>query len=105
MVKLGFKGWEVAYSDGLVINEDQADWKEIPKNNMIRLSLHFCGRQWDINGKEAYFQKKRASMIPGVPESFQVESRTIGYYEGQNKVMYTVDEFTGRMKMEVKEIK
>ena len=99
------RGWEVEYSDGLTINEDQAEWRDIPKTNMVRLTLRFFGREWNIVGKEAYFQKKRASMIPGIPESFQVESRTIGYYEGKNKVMYTVDEFTGKMKMEVKEIK
>lgn len=105
MIKRGFKGWEIEFSDGTTINEDQADWKNVPKIGIKRLTLHFMGRRWDINDKEVYFQKKRASCIPGIPESFQVESRTIGYYDGNNKVMYTVDENTGRMIMEVKEIK
>jgi len=32
---------------------------------------------------------------------FIVESRSIGYYEGNKKVWYTVDEWTGRMEMKV----
>ena len=31
MVKRGFKGWEIEFSDGTTINEDQADWKNVPK--------------------------------------------------------------------------
>ena len=40
-------------------------------------------------------------MVPGVKDSFQIESRSIGYYEGNNKIAYTVDENTGTMRMEV----
>ncbi len=98
------RGWEAEYSDGTIINENQMDWKKIPKVGIIRLTLYYDGRQWNIENKVAYVQKKRASMIPGVQESFVVESRSIGYYEGNKKVWYTVDEFTGQMKMEVKEL-
>jgi len=102
---MGFRGWEVEYSDGLIINEDQLSWKEIPKTNIVRLSLKYDGRQWDIRNKAAYTQKKRASMVPGSAASFRVESRSIGYYDvmdGRNcKVWYTVDENTGVMKIEV----
>jgi hypothetical protein len=99
------RGWEVLYEDGTRINEDQMEWKKIPKVGMKRLTLHYDGRRWDIEDKVVYFQKKRGSVVPGVPDSFRVESRSIGYYEGTNKIMYTVDEHTGRMNMEVKEIK
>lgn len=91
------------YKDGKTINEAQMDWKKIPKKDIVQVSLLFDGRRWDINGKEVYVQKKRASMVPGVPESFTIESRSIGYYEGNKKVWYTVNEFTGQMKMEVQE--
>lgn len=104
MVKKGFRGWSVEYLDGKVINEEQAEWKTIPKIGIKRLTLHYDGRRWDINGKKVYFQKKSASVFSGIPGSFQVESRSIGYYEGSNKVTYTVNEFTGKMTMEVKEI-
>jgi len=103
-MKRGFRGWEVQYADGTTINESQMDWVKIPKLNIVCLTLHYDGRRWDIEEKEAYFQKKQASVIPGIPDSFQIESRSIGYYEGSNKVMYTVDEHTGRMFMEVKDI-
>ena len=105
MVKRGFRGWEVEYDDGTTINEDQTEWKKIPKFGIKRLTLHYDGRQWDIENKTAYFQKKQASVIPNIPGSFRIESRTIGFYEEYNKVLYTVNENTGKMTMEVKEIK
>ncbi len=98
------RGWEVEYIDGRVIKETQMEWKKIPKVDMVRLTLHYDGKQWNIHDKPAYVQKKKASMVPGVAESFVVESRSIGYYEGNQKVWYTVDEFTGQMKMEVIDI-
>lgn len=97
------RGWEAEYKDGTIINENQMDWKKLPKQDMVRLTLHFDGRRWDIHDKVAYVQKKRASVVPGVSDSFRVESRSIGYYEGNKKIWYTVNEFTGQMKMEVKE--
>ena len=102
MVRRGFRGWVVEYADGTIINEEQEEWTKIPKLGIKRLSLHFDGRQWNIEGKDVYYQKKCASVVPGIPDSFQIESRSIGYYEGNNKVLYTVDENTGRMNMEVK---
>lgn len=102
------RGWEVEYSDGTTIKESQMDWKKLPKMNIIRLTLHYDGRQWDIHNKVAYVQKKRASMVPGQAHTFQVESRSIGYYDEQNgqpiKVWYTVDEMSGRMNMTVENI-
>jgi hypothetical protein len=104
MVHRGFRGWEVEFADGHTVNEEQTNWSAIPKVGIKRLTLHYDGRQWDLVGKEVYFQKKHASVIPGMAGSFKIESRSIGYYEKTNKVMYTVNEDTGVMKMEVKEI-
>jgi hypothetical protein len=104
MISRGFRGWEVEYLDGTRINESQKNWLSIPKQGIKRLTLHYDGRRWDIENKQIYFQKKRGSSVPWVPDSFRIESRSIGFYEGQNKILYTVDEFTGRMQMEVKEI-
>jgi hypothetical protein len=95
------RGWEAEYTDGTIITEKQVEWKNIPKVGMKRLTLYFDGRRWDINDKVAYIQKKRGSMIPGVKQSFQIEARTIGFYENNYKVLYTVSESTGEMKMEV----
>ena len=95
--------WEIEYGDGKIITEHQMEWKAVPKTHIKRLTLYYDGRQWSIEGKQVYFQKKRASVIPGIPESFQVEARTIGYYQDNTKVMYTVDENTGVMKMIVKD--
>jgi hypothetical protein len=102
------RGWEVHYEDGVVIKEIQQSWKSIPKNGIVRLILHYDGRSWYFEDKLAYDQKKRGSMIPGIPESFQVESRSIGYYDEIDgkpvKVWYTVNEFTGKMTMEVQDL-
>ena len=98
------RGWVVKYEDGRVIKETDMDWKQIPKVGIVKLSLLFDGKRWDIHDKPAYVQKKRASIVPGAPDSFMIESRSIGYYEGNKKVWYTVDESTGQMKMEVQEL-
>jgi len=98
------RGWVVKYENGTVIKEKDMEWRRIPKTGIVKLSLLFDGKRWDIHDKPAYVQKKRASVVPGVIDSFRVESRSIGYYEGNKKVWYTVDEFTGQMKMEVQKI-
>jgi len=100
-----FRGWEVEMASGEIIREGQLKWEEVPKVGIERLTLRYDGREWNIVGKEVYFQKKRASIVPWVPDSFQIESRSIGYYEGADKIMYTVNEHTGVMRLEVKEIK
>jgi len=99
-----FRGWEIQLADGRIINEDQMEWTEVPKQGIVRLTLRYDGREWNIDNKPEYYQKKHASVIPSIPGSFQIESRSIGYYEGNSKVLYTVNEHTGRMKMEVKDI-
>lgn len=96
-----YRYWEAELSNGNVIREGQMDWRQVPKKAIVRLSLFFDGRRWDLSGKEAYFVKYRASMVPGVAESFRLERRTIGFYEGANKICYHVDEFTGKFSMEV----
>lgn len=97
------RGWVVEYFDDSTVHEDQIEWKSVKKNQIKILKLWFDGRCWALSGKEGYLQKKQASMIPGIQESFRVESRSIGYYEGSSKVWYTVDEATGIMKMHIEE--
>jgi len=103
-MRRGFRGWEVEYVDGTSINEEQAEWQDVPKIDIVRLTLHYDGRRWDISNKEVYYQKKHASVIPNITDSFRIESRSVGYYEGNSKILYTVNEYTGRMQMEVKEV-
>jgi hypothetical protein len=97
------RGWEVEYKDGKIVNEDQVDWMQLPKKkDIVRLSLKWDGRQWDLKGRKAYIQKKRAMSIPGRPETFII-ARYIGYYDegGVNKILYRVCEFTGQMTLQV----
>ena len=97
-----FIGWEAETLDGKIYREGQCEWKDVPKKHIIRLSLfHYNGRRWDLTGKEAYGVRTRGSIVPGVKESFQIERRTIFYYEGATKVCYHVDEMTGKFTIEV----
>jgi len=95
------RGWEVELFNKVILKEGELDWKKVPKNQIARLSLFYDQRRWDLTGKEAYFVKYRASMVPGIQASFRIERRTIGYYEGANKVCYHVEEGSGKFSMEV----
>jgi len=98
---LNFRGWSVLYQDGSTATEADTDWKAVKKNQINKLSLCYDGRKWELVSKGGYLQKKQASMVPGMPETFRVESRSIGYYDGNSKIWYTVDELTGAMKINV----
>jgi len=95
------KGWEVELFNKVILREGELDWKKVPKNQIARLSLFYGKRRWDLIDKEAYFVKYRASMVPGIQDSFRIERRTIGFYEGCNKICYHVEEATGKFSMEV----
>lgn len=95
------RGWEVELQDGTILSEETNTWKEVPKKKIKRLTLHYEGRRWDLQDKEAYFVRNTASMIPCINESFRVEKRRIGYYEGDTKVVYELDEFSGEMKIKL----
>ena len=97
------RGWQVELKDGTIINETQKSWKEIPKQKIKKLSLLFDGRRWDLEDKEAYFIRNSASMVPGINESFRIEKRAVGYYEGATKVLYIVDEYTGVFNMKLED--
>jgi len=101
VVKRQKRGWEVELQDGTILQEGKIEWKKVPKRYITRLSLFYDGRVWNLTGKEAYFVKYRASVVPGVKESFRIETRIIGYYEGSNKICYTVDEGTGNFEIKV----
>ena len=95
------RGWVVELDDGQILLEENTEWKDVPKIKIKKLSLLFDGRRWDLSNKQAYFIRNSASMVPGIQESFRIEKRTIGYYEGAEKVSYTVNEMTGEFKMSI----
>jgi len=104
------KGWIVHYDDGRIITEyttngKQRDWRDVPKVNIKSLSLKWHNRFWTLHGKGIYLQKKRGWIIPvqGVDMEPNIQYRFIGYWEGDNKVYYRVDEHTGQMLMVVED--
>ena len=96
------RGWIVELYDGTQLWECDTDWHDVPKNQIKSITLLFEGRKWKLEGKQAYIQKKRASICPGDSAPL-IEKRIIGYYEGSNKVEYVVDEHSGNMIMRVTE--
>jgi hypothetical protein len=94
------RGWIVELEDGITLWECDTEWVDVPKKKIKSLTLLFEGRKWKIEGKSAYIQKKRGSVAPGerIPT---IEQRIIGYYEGNTKIEYVVNEYTGNMVMRV----
>ena len=102
------KGWAVLYEDGRIITEIDPDgtphdWNTVPKRSIKELTLKWYDRTWSIAGKSIYLQFKRAWITPGMAESI-LEERCIGYWEGDNKVVYRIEESTGKMRMTVETI-
>ncbi len=97
------RGWEVELFNGVLLTEEDTKWRDVPNKDIKRLTLHFDGRRWDLENKQAYFVKNRASMAPGLAASFRIERRCIGYYDGATKVHYYVDEPTGKFSMQVED--
>jgi hypothetical protein len=97
------RGWEVELNDGTIMTEESSKWRDVPNAMIKRLTLHYEGRRWDLSGKQAYFVKNRASMVPGIARSFRIERRCIGYYEGAKKIHYMVEEATGKFSMHVED--
>lgn len=101
------KGWVVKYEDGKIITEydrngAQINWRMIPKVNIKSISLKWFTKNWTITGKEIYLQKKRG-WVAGASGDLEpsVQYRYIGYWEGNDRVFYRVDELTGVMVMVV----
>jgi hypothetical protein len=104
------KGWIVQYTDGRIITEydrdgKQTNWRKIPKVGIRCVHLKWNKKHWTLSGKDVYLQKKRGwvASSPGELEP-NIQYRYIGYWEGNDRVFYCVDEMTGAMTMVVETI-
>lgn len=105
------KGWVIHYEDGRTLAEydkdgNQLEWRKASKQGIKSLSLKWFNKHWSIYGKRDYLQKKKGWITPvyGLEQEPVIQFRYIGYWEGNNKVFYRVDEATGDMKMVVESI-
>jgi len=97
-------GWFVVYKDGSLVTEDEVHWNKVRKGNIKILGLKWRDRIWSIRDKSAWVQFKRGSVsfsTTGVSHNVDCEERCIGYYEGKSKIIYRVNNRTGKMTPEV----
>jgi hypothetical protein len=100
------KGWVVQYLDGTVICEDEMSWRKLPnKKDIRRVILKWEDRIWALEGKENYTVPQiRGYMDVNSAGSLNqgIDSRTIGYYDVEDKckVLMRVNETTGKMNYE-----
>lgn len=101
-------GWFVMYKDGSVVTEKELKWPKVVKGQIEILGLKWHDKVWSIRGKTAWLQFKVGSVpfaLNGLffDSDIFCEERCIGYYEGKNKIVYRVNNRTGRMRLGVLE--
>ena len=101
------RGWVVQYEDGRVFTEDEISWRKLPNKRDIRkVFLKWEGRLWSIEDQNNYTVPTKRGYIDisptGAIGNEGVHSRTIGYYDVENKckVIMRVVEATGQMAYE-----
>lgn len=93
-------GWFVVYKDGSLVTESELHWNKVKKGKIKILGLKWQDKIWTIRDKTAWVQFKRGEVAfstAGVSEDVCCRERCIGYYEGAKKVIYRVDNLTGKM--------
>lgn len=101
------RGWVVQYLDGTVHCEEDMHWSKLPnKKDLKRVVLKWDDRFWEVSGKEHYVAPSLREFIDvqaGGVSPQQVHSRTIGYYdlEEKCKVILRVEEATGKANYEI----
>ena len=101
------RGWIAQYRDGTVVCEAEMAWHKLPnKKEISRVILKWEDRIWSFDDKENYIVPKTRGYIDVSPSggmsSQGIHSRTIGYYDVENKekVILRVEEATGKMSYE-----
>jgi hypothetical protein len=98
------RGWVVKYKDGTVVPEwiFQRPFSQLPDIGEIdTVALVFEDRHWVLpKDKKFYFSQKGESVLFGTSGMIggrRIETRTLGYWEGDRKIKYTLNELTGEM--------
>jgi len=97
-------GWFVVYKDGTLATEDEVHWDKVKKGQIKILGIKWHDKMWTIRDKTAWVQFKRGSVAfstTGINYDVDCEERCIGYYEGSSKIIYRVNNHTGKMVPEV----
>ncbi|KKN03877.1 hypothetical protein LCGC14_1103280 [marine sediment metagenome] len=107
------RGWVVLYKDGTAICEDDMHWKKLPnKKEIKKVLMKYEDRLWSIDNQEHYTVPTTKGYhdisisAGGASISPQgIHSRTIGYYDMENKckVILRCEEANGKVTWEVKD--
>lgn len=101
-------GWIVEYTDGTTVYEGELSWNKVVKRNIAALHLKWHDRMWSVKGKENYVQFKRGFVTLSPNGNFSGDSmlseRCIGFYDEKGrKIIYKVNNQTGKMTIEVRD--
>jgi len=95
-----FRGWQAIYDDGTVVTEEKTHWSEVDINRIVSLSLIRDGRKYALPaGHRGWVQAKTATVVVG--SSPEIQSRYVGFEEGNSQVILRVMEDTGDCIIEV----
>ena len=97
-------GWFVVYKDNTLVVEGDMEWNKVVKPQIQILGIKWHDKIWTIRDKTAWVQFKRGSVAfspSGISDVVDCEEMCIGYYEGAKKVIYRVNNRTGKMRPEI----
>jgi hypothetical protein len=93
-------GWVAMSEFGIIFFESKDSW---PTDKVVHLCLVSNGQYFVLpSGKTGYFQSKTMSSSPGA--GTELESRNIGYIDGNLEVTLRVSENSHRCFLETQEV-
>ena len=88
------RGWKVLYTDGTVLTEDDTHWMKLDLERVSEVAIVRDGREYALpKGKTGWIQAKTASAAVG--GKVEIESRYVGFEEGNSQIVLRVMEATG----------
>jgi hypothetical protein len=95
--------WVATLDDGTMASETSSDWNEV-KDRVVSLRMNVDGKWHSLpDNMECYIQAKTVSAPVGGGE-ITIESRYIGFRNGNYEYYLRVDEYTGDVSVETKEV-
>jgi len=95
--------WVATLDDGTHASEGSCDWNDV-SFRVVGLKMNVNGTWYSLpDGMESYVQAKTASAPMGGGE-ITIESRYIGFRNGNHEYCLRVDEHTHNVSIEIREV-